>query len=286
VESASDLTAPTATDACNGTITGTTDATFPITSTSTITWTYEDAVGNTAIQTQQVTIEDTTDPVPAVADLPEIIRQCSLKEPDLTIPTAADICIGTVTVTNNITSFPVTSSTIITWTYTDGVGNTATQTQQVTIEDTAPPTPDGNLSAIRSAKPLAETDMTVPTATDNCDDGKITATTDADFPITFPTTITWMYEDASGNRSTQTQRVIMPPLSEADDAAEVVIFPNPSGRYVEVRASVMGTFTILSLSGKPLLEGTTNTRLEITSLQSGLYLVQLSDGRLLKFIKE
>ena len=72
----------------------------------------------------------------------------------------------------------------------------------------------------------------------------------------------------------------------ADDAVEVVIFPNPSGRYLEVRSSIEGTFQLLSLSGKPLLEGTTNTRVDITSLQSGLYLVQLPDGRLLKFVRD
>ncbi|MDE0470538.1 MAG: T9SS type A sorting domain-containing protein, partial [Ekhidna sp.] len=72
----------------------------------------------------------------------------------------------------------------------------------------------------------------------------------------------------------------------ADDAAEAVIVPNPSGRYLEVRSSVGGTFQLLSLSGKPLLEGTTNTRVDITSLKSGLYLVQLPSGRLLKFVRE
>ena len=73
-------------------------------------------------------------------------------------------------------------------------------------------------------------------------------------------------------------------FSEAEEAA--VIFPNPSGRYLEVRSPMEGTFQILSLSGKPSLEGTTNTRMDITSLQSGLYLVQLPDGRLLKFVRE
>ncbi|MDE0471616.1 MAG: T9SS type A sorting domain-containing protein, partial [Ekhidna sp.] len=72
----------------------------------------------------------------------------------------------------------------------------------------------------------------------------------------------------------------------ADDAAEAVIFPNPSGRYLEVRSSIEGTFKILSLSGKPLLEGFTNMKLDISSLKSGLYLVHLSDGRLLKFVRE
>ena len=75
-------------------------------------------------------------------------------------------------------------------------------------------------------------------------------------------------------------------LSFSADEEAAVIFPNPSGRYLEVRSSTGGVFKILSLSGKPLLEGSTNTRTDITSLQSGLYLVQLPDGRLLKFVRE
>ena len=71
-----------------------------------------------------------------------------------------------------------------------------------------------------------------------------------------------------------------------DPKGAVVIFPNPSGDYLEVRSPVGGTFQILSFSGKPLLEGNTNTRADITSLQSGLYLVQLPEGQLLRFVRE
>ena len=70
------------------------------------------------------------------------------------------------------------------------------------------------------------------------------------------------------------------------EAEEAIIFPNPSGDYLEVRSPMEGTFKIVSLSGKPLMEDTTNTRVDIASLQSGLYLVQLPDGRLLKFVRE
>ena len=76
------------------------------------------------------------------------------------------------------------------------------------------------------------------------------------------------------------------PLGFSADEEAAVIFPNPSGDYLEVRSPVGGAFKILSLSGKSLLEGSTNTRMDITSLQSGLYLVQLPDGRLLKFVRE
>ena len=80
-------------------------------------------------------------------------------------------------------------------------------------------------------------------------------------------------------------------LGALEDEGETVIVPNPSDSYIEVRSTgtsgaIGEVFKILSLSGKPLLEGTTNTKMDISSLRSGLYLVQLPDGRLLKFVKE
>ena len=258
---------------------------FPITSTTTITWTYTDAAGNTATKTQEVTINDTTDPVPATADLPTL-EACS-QITSLTAPTATDNCTGLVTVTNDVTSFPIMESRMITWTYTDGANNTTTQTQEVIIGDTEAPMPATlNLPTLTGECPMATiADLTAPTATDNCD-RTLTAITDASaFPITSTTTITWTYSDAAGNTATQTQEVICP-LSAANNAEESIIFPNPSDRYLEVRFPIGSTFQLLSLSGKPLLEGTTNAKLDITSLPSGLYLVQMPEGRLLKFIKE
>ncbi len=51
-------TAPTATDACSGTIVGTTTTTFPITTigTTTVTWTYDDGVGNISTQDQDIIV--------------------------------------------------------------------------------------------------------------------------------------------------------------------------------------------------------------------------------------
>ena len=359
---ATDVTIPIAMDNCDGPIMATTNITPPITASTTITWTYSDAAGNMTTQTQEVVIDDDMPPTPNPSnDLSEIMRQCSLEENELTTPAATDNCTGSVTVTNDVTSFPIMESTMITWTYMDGANNTATQTQQVTINNTMNPVPvtadlptledcsqitslnaptatdncDGTITATTTVTPPITTsttltwtyrdagnntvtqtqeviigdteapvpdnsnlptltgecpvaaiaDLTAPTATDNCDNGTITATTDATFPITSTTTITWMYTDAAGNTLTQTQEVICP-LSVADDTAEAVIFPNPSGDYLEVQSLTGGVFKILSLSGKPLLEGPTNTRIDITSLKSGLYLIQLPDERLLRFVRE
>ncbi len=56
------LIAPTATDNCDGTITGTNTIVFPITTTTTVVWIYEDTNGNSATQNQEVIILDTTNP--------------------------------------------------------------------------------------------------------------------------------------------------------------------------------------------------------------------------------
>ncbi|MBC6425640.1 MAG: T9SS type A sorting domain-containing protein, partial [Ekhidna sp.] len=140
--------------------------------------------------------------------------------------------------------------------------------------------------AITARCSLAEADVTAPKANDVCD-GQITATTNATFPITSKTTITWTYTDKTGNTTTQTQAVTITPcvLSAADDALEAVVFPNPSGRYVEVQSPVESPIRILSLGGELVLKSTTNTRIDAASLHSGLYLIQLPDGHLLKFVK-
>ena len=281
-----ELRTPAATDNCTGSVTVTNDvATFPITESRMITWTYTDGANNTATQTQRVTIADTMDPVPMATDLPTL-EDCS-QITSLTAPTATDNCDGTIMASTTVTP-PITTNMTITWTYRDDAGNTATQTQEVIIGDTEAPMPEtSNLPTLTGECPVTTiANLTVPTATDNCDAGTITATTDvAIFPITSTTTITWTYRDAADNTATQTQEVICP-LSAAEDTEEAIIFPNPSEHYLEVRSPVGGMFKILSLSGKLILEGTTNTRTDITSLRSGLYLVQLPDGRLLKFLRE
>jgi dihydropteroate synthase len=198
------LTAPTATDNCAGTITGTHGATLPITASTTVTWTYNDGNGNTSTQTQQVIINDVTAPVANVATLAAVTAECEVTS--LTAPTATDNCAGTITGTHGAT-LPITASTSITWTYTDGNGNSATQTQQVIINDVTAPV----ANAATLADVIAEcevTSLTAPTATDNCA-GTITGTHGATLPITASTSITWTYTDGNGNSATQTQQVII-----------------------------------------------------------------------------
>lgn len=134
------LTVPTATDNCAGIITGTTTTTAPITAQgmTQIIWTFDDGSGNIITQMQNVTISDTTAPVPDFAQLSDLNDQCEVTS--LTPPTATDDCGGVITGTT-MTTAPILTlgASTITWSFDDGNGNVSTQTQNVlnpTIDNT------------------------------------------------------------------------------------------------------------------------------------------------------
>ncbi|PHR17203.1 MAG: hypothetical protein COA38_21060 [Fluviicola sp.] len=198
------LTAPTAFDNCSGSITGTHNVTFPITSNTTITWTYDDGNGNTSTQMQEAYINDNTAPVADIVTLSDVTGQCSVVS--LIAPVATDNCTGAVAGTHNVT-FPITSNTTVTWTYDDGNGNTSTQIQDVVINDNIVPIADVASLTDLTAQ-CSVTSLSAPTATDNCT-GAVVGTHNVSLPITSNTTVTWSYDDGNGNTSTQTQGVVI-----------------------------------------------------------------------------
>lgn len=208
-------TPPTASN-CLGTFNGSPDVSFPVTTqgTTTVTWTYNDGNGNTSTQTQNVIINDVTAPIADNGSLANLIAECEVTS--LTAPTSTDNCSGSITGTHNA-SLPITAqgTTIVTWTYDDGNGNTSTQTQDVVITDVTAPLADlANLIDYSDECPVSLSTLGgAPTATDNCS-GTITGVPDVTFPITAngTTTITWTYDDGNGNTSTQNQDVIITPI--------------------------------------------------------------------------
>ena len=213
--SVTSLSAPTATDNCAGALTGTHNATLPITAqgTTTVTWTYDDGNGNTSTQTQDVVIDDVTVPVADVTTLSDVTAECTVTS--LTAPTATDNCAGALIGTHNAT-LPITTqgTTTVTWTYDDGNGNTVTQTQDVVIDDVTVPVADVTTLSDVTAE-CSVTSLTAPTATDNCA-GALTGTHNATLPITAQgtTTVTWTYDDGNGNTSTQTQDVVIDDVTD------------------------------------------------------------------------
>lgn len=126
------ITAPLATDECDGTITGVSNTPFPITNSTFVTWTYTDSEGNSSSQIQNVSVIDTLAPVPDLSVLPLIEEDCIVSS--LPIQTATDNCEGTIIGTNDA-MLPITGAGnyTVTWTYTDANNNSVTQVQQVNI---------------------------------------------------------------------------------------------------------------------------------------------------------
>ncbi|WP_462281235.1 T9SS type A sorting domain-containing protein [Salinivirga cyanobacteriivorans] len=253
------LDIPTATDDCSGQIEGTPDVEFPVTQTTLITWTFDDTNGNYEYQTQQVTINDATQPVPDESALPDITAECEVTQ--LNAPTATDDCTGTIEGTHNA-DLPITTqgTTVVTWIFIDDNGNIATQTQNVVIEDNTAPVPD--LAEIPDTTSQCEVnELTAPTATDECM-GIIEGTHNANLPITTPgtTEIIWTYDDGNGNTVTQAQNIII----EEDNTAPVPVLNELPDTVAQCEVTELQTpMAIDNCDG--IIEGTHNVELPITT---------------------
>ncbi len=125
------VAAPTTTDACAGTITGTTsgDTTFSDEGVYNILWIFNDGNGNQSEANQTVVVDDNIAPV--VPTLEDVSGICSATA---TVPTTTDNCAGIVTGnTTDSLYYNIVGPHTITWTFDDGHGNIVTATQTVII---------------------------------------------------------------------------------------------------------------------------------------------------------
>ncbi|WP_462281411.1 GLUG motif-containing protein, partial [Salinivirga cyanobacteriivorans] len=239
----SEFTAPTASDNCAGTVTGIYDVTLPITTigTTVVTWTYDDGNGNTVTQTQNVIIEeDNILPTPDLSELPDFTAQCEVTE--LNTFTATDNCAGTIEGIHDAELPIVTQgTTLVTWTYDDGNGNIATQTQDVVIEDVTTP----EISVVDAVtidlqdgenEYIIENDELDATATDNCGIEALTNNYNNDTSLTNESfapgvhDVIWTATDVNGNEIKDTTVITVNAYNGIVPTAEsgIVIYPNPS----------------------------------------------------------
>ncbi len=206
------LGSPTTSDNCSvASTTNDAPATFPLGNT-TVTWTVTDGSGNTATCTQTVTVNDTEDPTiscPSNVTVSADAGLCTASGVSLGSATTNDNCSVASTTNDAPAVFPL-GTTTVTWTVTDGSGNTATCAQTVTVNDTENPTIScpSNVTVSADAGICTASGVSLGSATTN-DNCSVTSTTN-DAPAVFPlgmTTVTWTVTDASGNTATCTQTV-------------------------------------------------------------------------------
>jgi len=104
----------------------------------TVKLTVEDEHGATDFCTATVTVVDETAPVPDAPALPDVVGECSATV--TSAPTATDNCAGSITgTTTDPLEYTQQGIYTITWSFDDGNGNVATQTQAVVVQDTIDP---------------------------------------------------------------------------------------------------------------------------------------------------
>ncbi|WP_347839187.1 GEVED domain-containing protein [uncultured Draconibacterium sp.] len=195
-----------------------------------------------------ITVEDVEDPIPDIATLPDITAECEVTT--LTAPTATDNCAGTVTGTTT-TTLPITTqgTTVVTWTYDDGNGNTSTQTQNVVIDDVTDPTitcpADVNESVDAGSCVATGVTLGSPVSSDNCGVGIINNNAPASYPLG-TTIVTWTVTDIAGNTATCNQNVTIVPEEDID--VEVQDLGN-SCQSGETGSTTTVTWNITKLSG-------------------------------------
>lgn len=196
----------TATDAVGvKTLTSDAPASFPV-GTTVVTWTATDAAGNAGTATHTVTVEDTIAPV---VTAPAYITgvEATSKNTDVTIGAAtATDAVGVETLGSDApASFPV-GTTVVTWTATDAAGNAGTATQNVTVQDTTPPTLTVSASkTVEATNVMSIVSLGSASALDLVD-GIVPMSNDA--PAAFginSTNINWTASDNHGNSATATQ---------------------------------------------------------------------------------
>jgi hypothetical protein len=227
-ECSATLVAPTTTDNCAGTITGTTTdpTSYSAQGSFTVTWNFDDGNGNNIDVAQNVIIDDVTAPAADVTSLSDATAECSAT---VTAPTATDNCEGVITAT---TTDPLTYNNqgtfTVTWTYDDGNGNTSSQIQTVIVDDVTAPAITCAANDSRSVNQINDTYLASgaefdATAADNCL-GVVSISHNAGVILTpqvgpnntsldgweFPvgtSTITFTATDVEGNESTCTVEV-------------------------------------------------------------------------------
>jgi uncharacterized repeat protein (TIGR01451 family) len=243
-----ELGTATATDNC-GTVniarSGVPAGNFFPTGTTTITYTATDGAGNTSTATQTVTVRENPAIPPTIsapADLSfntgPTATSCGVFVSDAVLgaATANDNCPG-VTVTRTGVpagnNFPV-GVTIVTYTATDRSGNTATDTQTITVVDDTKPvvTPPAAVTlftgpgATSCSVTVSNLDATLgtATATDNCPGVGAVVRTGVPAGNVFPvgnTTLTYTVTDAHGNTSVPVTQVV----TVVDNTAPVISCP-------------------------------------------------------------
>ncbi len=140
---------------------------------------------------------------------------CTATDITLGSPITSDNCSVASVVSNAPAVYPL-GTNVVTWTVTDGSGNTATCTQRVIVRDTTAPTitppPDVTVSANAAGCTATNVALGSPVTGDNCSVASVVSNAPAAYPLG-TNFVTWTVTDGSGNTATGVQTVTVNPVA-------------------------------------------------------------------------
>jgi hypothetical protein len=293
--------APTTTDNCAGTITGTTTdpLTYSAQGSYVITWTFDDGNGNGFTVDQNVMVADVTAPT---ATAPEDMITCDGTVSAIGLTNVLDNC-STPDITYSLNGATTGSGsgdassvlfdpgvTTVTYTLDDGNGNSSqyqfTVTYQV-VEDIVVTATDGKLTCENTGSYLWI----------NCNDNSIVeGETSASFsPVTNGEYAVILTQGACSDTS-ECYSVTASGIGNGEVNRQYVVYPNPAHDFVTidmVDEQTNATIKVVDMTGKILrmveMDRFIKTNIDISSFKEGLYLIQIhSDqvNRVARVIKE
>jgi hypothetical protein len=292
------LTPPTATDNCDDRIVGTTAVVFPITETTTIQWTFEDASGNSATQTQIITIDDTTPPLADLGQLEDVTAVCQVDT--ITAPTASDNCFDNEIIGFADTTFPITESTTIIWTFEDASGNNSTLTQNILIDNSqlSVTLNNNSITLDMDEAGFADIQSHVLDYDTNANCGGLSFTYDneifncEDFASTEvnQVLITFTINDITIDQFT-VDIILIDPERNCDQLnlnnfqeQNISIYPNPANHSINIYNTAntpINSYTIYDVKGRKLksLANKTNiSKINVSNYAEGIYILELRVG--------
>ncbi|MDT0559691.1 hypothetical protein RM697_13640, partial [Ichthyenterobacterium sp. W332] len=178
-------------------------------------WRATDNCGNEDIQSQMITVQDTTDPVLTVPG--DVTVECdAVPVLDTEAASAMDNCdedvkIDFVDEKRTDGNCPYNYTLTRTWIATDNCGNSTTESQTITVQDTVGPqlTVPADMDDVECSE-VPEPGMA--SAMDNCDEQPVVTyegfeRTDGDCADSYTLTRTWKAVDSCGNETFESQTI-------------------------------------------------------------------------------
>ena len=165
-----------------------------------VTWTATDESGNSSIQSQNITVVDTTSPSIILPDdiIVEAIDEVTNIE-NIGDIISEDIS-GISSISNDAPEFFPLGETIVTWTVDDNYGNIVNASQTITVVDTTNPRilVSGDIIIEASSMGKNTIELDVPRVYDNVEIASISNDAPEFFPLG-ETIVTWTVTDTSEN---------------------------------------------------------------------------------------